>query len=105
MKQLSFAIAALSCALLAANAAQAQQQSVIPGGSHLNPPLPTPPPPPSMAVPPVPKLDAPPSQPRARASGRPSFSDRISRCLDEGAAAGLDSVARSAYSRACANRD
>jgi len=35
---------------------------------------------------------------------RPSFSDRIGRCLDEGAASGLDPNERAAYSRSCANR-
>ena len=35
---------------------------------------------------------------------RGSFGDRISKCLEEGAAAGLGPSQRSAYSRACANQ-
>jgi hypothetical protein len=50
-------------------------------------------------------MDVPAPPPSVQFSGRGSFSDRISRCLDEGAAAGLNIAERSAYSRACANRD
>jgi hypothetical protein len=35
---------------------------------------------------------------------QPSFSDRITGCLDEAAANGLGPSARAAYSRACANQ-
>jgi hypothetical protein len=45
-----------------------------------------------------------PSQPRIHAARRGSFGDRISRCLDEGAAAGLGPSDRAAYSRSCANQ-
>jgi hypothetical protein len=48
-------------------------------------------------------MDAPIQQNYAPAP-RPSFSDRISTCLDEAAAAGLSPGQRSAYSRACANQ-
>jgi hypothetical protein len=95
---------ALACALFAASAAHAQQPFFAPGGSPLNPPLPAPPPPPKIEVPPIPQMDVP-SQPSLRAAPRPSFGDRISRCLDEGAAIGLNTAERSAYSRACANQD
>jgi hypothetical protein len=53
-------------------------------------------------VPVVPKMDEIPRQ--AQPSPRPSFSDRITGCLQEGAAAGLGPNDRAAYSRACANR-
>ena len=34
---------------------------------------------------------------------RPSFSDRLTTCLDEAAAAGLGPADRQAYARSCAN--
>jgi hypothetical protein len=100
MKQL--VILALIAVLGAGNAASAQQ-IIPPGGSQFNPP-PPPPPSPKIEVPVVPQIDAPPLQPQVRASGRGSFSDRIGRCLDEGAAAGLGPNERAAYSRSCANQ-
>ncbi len=87
-------------ALVAANAAFAQ---IIPsGGSEFNPPLP-PPPPPKIDAPVIPQMDAPMTQNYAPAP-QPSFSDRITTCLDEAAANGLGPSARAAYSRACANQ-
>jgi hypothetical protein len=80
------------------------QQFIPPGGSQFNPPLPPPLPPPRIEVPAIPQMDAPPSQPYVAVSPRGSFSDRISTCLDQAAAAGLDPAQRAAYSRACANR-
>ena len=96
----------LACAVVAALGAgtPASAQILPPGASQFSPPPPAPPPPPRIEVPVVPEIDAPPSQPRVQASGRGSFSDRISRCLDEAAAAGLGPNARSAYSRSCANQ-
>ncbi|MDB5652508.1 MAG: hypothetical protein JWQ94_121 [Tardiphaga sp.] len=88
-------------ALLAS--APASAQILPPGSPILAPPPPAPPPPPSMAVPVVPQLDAMPSTPSAPASRR-SFGDRITQCLDDGAASGLGPNDRAAYSRACANR-
>jgi hypothetical protein len=88
----------VGAALVAANAAFAQ--TIPPGGSQFNPPMPAPPPPPKIEVPVVPQMGAPMPQNYAP---RPSFSDRITTCLDEGAAAGLGPNARSAYSRSCAN--
>jgi len=86
-------------ALFAANAAFAQV--IPPGSSQLNPPLP--PPPPRIEAPVIPQMDAPITQNYAPAP-QPSFSDRITSCLDEAAANGLGPSARAAYSRACANQ-
>jgi len=86
--------------LVAANAAFAQ--FIPPGGSKFNPPLPPPPPSPKIEVPVVPKMDAPPRQNYLPAQ-RPSFSDRVTTCLQEGAAARLGPSDREEYSRACAN--
>jgi hypothetical protein len=80
------------------------QQMVPPGWSQFNPPLPAPPPPPRIEAPVVPRMDAP-SQPRVRSERRRSFDERITQCLQDGAASGLGPSARAAYSRACANRD
>ena len=90
-------------ALLAIPAANAQSPNNLAGGSQFNPPLPPPLPQPKIEAPVVPKLDAPPSY-DYRPTPRPSFSDRVSRCLDEGAAAGLGPADRAAYSRSCANQ-
>ena len=67
-------------------------------------PPPPAPPPPRIEVPPIPKMDAPPSQPRVNVNPRGSFSDRITNCLNDGTAAGLGPSERAEYSRACANR-
>lgn len=67
-------------------------------------PAPPAPPPPKIEVPPVPQLDAPPQQPPPRPQRRSSFGDRIVKCLDDGAAAGLGPAERASYSRACANQ-
>jgi hypothetical protein len=80
----------VASALLAPGAASAQ--FIPPGSSQLNPPLPPPPPPPRIET----QNYAPAPQ--------PSFSDRITSCLDEAAANGLGPSARAAYSRACANQ-
>lgn len=86
------------------------------------PPPPPPPPPPKIEVPQVPKMDSPPpfqlqnttpgrvrsdttpKTPRVRGSRRSSFGERVTRCLEEGAAMGLGPNERSEYSRACANQ-
>jgi hypothetical protein len=94
-------LGAVMAALVAVNGASAQ--FLPPGASQFNPPPPAPPPPPKIEVPVVPQMDAPPSQPAVQPSQRGSFSDRISNCLDEGAAAGLGPNDRAAYSRMCAN--
>jgi len=82
----------------------ASQTMIPPGWSQFSPPPPAPPPSPRIEVPAIPQLDAPPRQPHVRGLRRGSFSERIARCLDEAAAAGLRPAARAAYSRACANR-
>src|SRR6266849_5351980 len=99
MKNLSILI----CAVAAALGAAVAQVMIPPGGSQFNPPLPPPPPPPKIEPPVIPQLDAPLRQ-NPTPAPHPSFSDRISRCLDEGAASGLGPNERAAYSRSCANR-
>jgi len=94
-------ICAIASALVFAGAASAQV--IPPGGSQFNPPLPPPPPPPRIEVPVIPQTDALPQRNYAPAP-RPSFGERISKCLDDAAAAGLGPGEREAYSRACANR-
>ena len=91
---------ALVWALVLASAASAQV--LPPGGSQFNPPIPVPPPPPKIEVPVVPQMDAPPTRSYAPAP-RPSFGDRITKCLDDAAASGLGPNERAAYSRTCAN--
>jgi hypothetical protein len=102
MKLSSIIVGAVMGTLIAGTASA---QFIAPGTSPLNPPLPPPLPPPRIEVPAVPQMDAPPSQPSVAVSPRGSFSDRISGCLDEAAAAGLSPGARAAYSRSCANQD
>ncbi len=101
MKRSSIFVCVMIAALLAANAASAQ--FIPPGSSLLNPPLPPPPPPPRIEAPVIPQMDAPITQNYAPAP-QPSFSDRVTSCLDEAAANGLGPSARAAYSRACANQ-
>jgi hypothetical protein len=101
MKRSSFLIGLVVIAFVAGCGAFAQ--GIPPGESQFNPLPPPAPPPPKIEVPVVPKMDAPIQQNYAPAP-RPSFSDRISTCLDEAAAAGLSPGQRSAYSRACANQ-
>ena len=104
MKRLSIIGCVAVAALIAANTALAQfnPPGIPPGGSKFNPPLPPPPPPPKIEVPVVPQMDAPPRQ-NYQAAPRPSYSDKITTCLQEGAAAGLGPSEREEYSRACAN--
>jgi hypothetical protein len=80
---------------------RASAQTIIPprGSPLLNAPLPEP----KIAPPVVAKMDAPLQQNYAPLSTRPSFSDRITSCLQTGAAAGLGPSDREAYSRSCAN--
>jgi hypothetical protein len=102
MKNIAIIICTAVAALVGGDAAFAQAV-FLPGGSQFNPPLPAPPPPPKIEPPVVPQMDAPLRQDYAPAP-HPSFSDRIGRCLDEGAAIGLGPNDRAAYSRSCANR-
>jgi hypothetical protein len=102
MKRSSILMGAVLWALMAVNTASAQ--FIPPGGSQLNPPLPPPPPPPKIEVPAIPQIDAPLPVPQVQGLQRGSFGDRITKCLEDGAAAGLGPNQRSAYSRACANQ-
>jgi hypothetical protein len=90
--------------VLAVGAVHAQSPNNLVGGSQFNPPLPAPLPPPNIEAPKIPQLDAP-QHYDYRPAPRASFGDRISRCLDEAAAAGVRPGRRAAYSRNCANRD
>ncbi|HEY4204176.1 MAG TPA: hypothetical protein VGM35_04085 [Xanthobacteraceae bacterium] len=78
-------------------------QLLGPNVAPSNPPPPPPPPPPRMDVPVVPQMDAPPRA-NLKAPPRKSFGHRVTKCLEDGAAAGLDPADRAAYSRACANQ-
>jgi hypothetical protein len=100
MKRSSILVCALVAALIAGSASA---QVIPPGWSQFNPPPPPPPPPPKIEPPVIPQMDAPPRQTYAPAP-RPSFSDRINKCLDDAAASGLGPGEREAYSRSCANR-
>jgi hypothetical protein len=101
MKRLPIVMCA-AWVLLAGPAVHAQSPNSLVGGSQFNPPPPPPPPSPKIEVPVVPRMDAPLRQDYLPPP-RPSFSDRVARCLDEGAAAGLGPADRAAYSRICAN--
>ena len=104
MKRPSINAFAVAAALFAADAALAQ--IIPPAGPQFNPliaPLPPPPPPPKIEVPVIPKMDALPSYNYLPAP-RPSFSDRVTSCLNDAAAAGLGPGDREVYSRSCANR-
>jgi hypothetical protein len=100
--QILLLIGVMVPALAAGNVALAQVM-IPPGASPLSPPPPAPPPPPKIEVPVVPKMDELPRQNPVRSS-RKSFGDRITECLQDGAAAGLNSADRAAYSRSCANQ-
>jgi hypothetical protein len=89
-------------AVLVAGDGASAQMLLQPGQSPFNPLPPPPPPSPRIEVPPIPQMDAPAVQNYGPAP-TPSFSDRISTCLDQGAAAGLGPNERSAYSRSCAD--
>lgn len=86
------------------------------------PSAPAPIPPPKIEVPAVPKMDNPPpfalqnTTPGVVRQGKPpkqvlkssrrraSFGDRVTRCINDAAAAGLGPNERAAYSRYCANQ-
>lgn len=104
----------------------AHAQLYPPGGVGAQPVIPFPtapaaPAPPPITVPQVPQMNSPPPfalqnttpgyvtqdtppAPVLRKQRRPSFSDRVARCLDDGAAWGLNPNQRAAYSRQCANQ-
>jgi len=117
---------AIVLALSAALAGNARAQIYPPGGINNQPVIPFPtappaPPPPPIVVPQVPQMNSPPPfalqntrpgivtqdtppAPVLRRERRPSFSDRVARCLDDGAAWGMNPNQRAAYSRQCANQ-
>jgi hypothetical protein len=106
MKRRPHLLLVTASALLAASvSASAQSPNNLLGGSRFNPPLPAPLPPPRIEAPKVPQFDAPQRYDYVPTTPRPSFGDRIARCLDQAAAAGVRPSRRAAYSRACANRD
>lgn len=96
-------VGAIASAVSGCNSAFAQTM-LPPGASPLIAPLPPPLPPPKIEAPVVPKMDEMPRLPDARPASRGSFSDRITTCLQEGAAAGLGPGDRAAYSRSCAHQ-
>jgi hypothetical protein len=100
--------AAIIASVAFAFPAEAQDPSGIPGPIPINPnlfaPPPPPIPPPRIEVPKIPKMDQVRTAPKPKVRQRGSFSDRVTRCIEEGAAAGLGPNERAAYSRLCANR-
>lgn len=105
MKRLPFLLIATLPLVLASGGVHAQSPNGLFGGSRFNPPPPPPLPGPDIRVPEIPKMDVPSRQiGGGRNAPSSSFSDRIARCLDEAAAAGLGPADRAAYSRACANQ-
>ncbi|MGY8666875.1 hypothetical protein Q3C01_31585 [Bradyrhizobium sp. UFLA05-109] len=78
-------------------------QTLMPGTPLLLPPPPPPPPPPKIEVPKVPQVNALPTF-NYKQPPRPSFSDRITKCLEDAAGAGLTPADRGTYSRMCANQ-
>jgi hypothetical protein len=104
MTRLPFLVVAIVLLALGSSV-RAQSPNGLVGGSRLNPLPPPPPPGPDIHVPEIPKVDVPSRQVGGGMNvPRSSFSDRIVRCLDEAAAAGLGPADRAAYSRACANQ-
>jgi hypothetical protein len=104
VKRPAFIVLSLALLVLAVGVVHAQSPNNLVGGSQFNPPLPAPLPPPKIEAPRIPQLDAP-QHYDYRPAPRASFGDRVSRCLDEAAAAGVKPGRRAAYSRNCANRD
>lgn len=85
-------------------AQSALAQFIPPGASPYNPPPPAPPPPPKIEVPAIPKMDELPKRSYAPITPPKSFGERVSKCLDDAAAAGLGPSERATYSRNCATR-
>ena len=114
----------LATALFVVNASHALAQiPPAPGTSPVIPfpTAPSPPAPPPITVPQIPQMNSPPrfelqnTKPSLveqdgplksiyRPERRRSFSNHVQRCLDEGAAMGLNPNERAAYSRSCATR-
>ena len=98
----SVAIAGLAIPAIAADVAYAQIFQPAPGGPLFTPPPPPSPPPPKIEVPKVPQMDEVPRQ-NYQPPPRASFSDRVTKCLDDAAASGLGANDRETYARGCAN--
>jgi len=121
-----FAVAVLIALSAVVVSGGASAQLYPPGGINNQPVIPYPtapaaPPPPRIEVPAVPQMNSPPpfalqntrpgivtqdTPPKQvlKRNRRPSFSDRVARCLDDGAAWGMNPNQRAAYSRSCANQ-
>lgn len=121
-----FAVAVLIALSAVAISGNASAQLYPPGGINNQPVIPFPtapaaPPPPAITVPTVPQMNSPPpfslqnttpgyvtqdTPPKQvlKHDRRPSFSDRVARCLDDGASWGMNPNQRAAYSRSCANQ-
>jgi hypothetical protein len=97
-----FVIAVVACLAVAGLSDDAVAQVLTPGAPLLPPP-PPPPPSPKIEVPKVPQMDVL-QGPNLAPQPRSSFSDRVTNCLHEGAAAGLNGADRGTYSRSCANQ-
>ena len=93
-------IGAIIICLATASPASAQDPTLP--QPNILPPPPPPPPPPKVELPKIPKIDEIPSPPGMQLPRRGSFSDRVSRCIDEGSRLGPNE--RTAYTGACANR-
>ena len=94
-------ICTMTWLLLAGSVVHAQSSNNLVGGSQFNPPLPPPPNVPKVQVPVAPKMDAP-TPSISQTAPQPSFSEKVSRCLDE--VTGFDPAERDAYTRSCVNR-
>ena len=123
---MTLCVMAMLLLVISAMTTPAGAQLYPPGGVGAQPVIPYPsappaPPPPRIEVPAVPQMNSPPpfalqntkpgvvrqdKPPKQvlKPEQRPSFSDRVARCLEEGAALGLGPNRRAAYSRACANQ-
>jgi len=104
MDGMTRSLAVMCCLAFALFAADAPAQQIIQPGGNLLVPQPPPPPPPKIEVPAVPQLGEVPRPNYVPKTAPPSFGDRVTRCLHEGAAAGLGPNERAAYSRSCANQ-
>lgn len=124
IKRKLLVLALIGMSLAGAGICAANAQIIGPPGTQPVIPFPTAPPappPPRIEVPVVPQMNSPPPfalqntmpgvvqvdapssrnlKPKTR---RKSFSNRVARCLEEGAAMGLGPNERAAYSRTCAN--
>ena len=98
------AVVILALSAQGAFAQVAFAQFIPPGSSQFNPPPPAPPPPPKIEVPAIPQAGALPSRSYAPTKPRKSYGERVTKCLDDAAAAGLGPNERSTYSRNCATR-